>query len=574
MQFTTRLLALLLLSGSSLAQTLSPEAWPVDERANLEQQQILSWPSADRTVVSSKGLVVATTAPIAVYAGTRALEQGGTAADAAAVVALTQASVALGRYVSYAGILQLIYYDASRREVSYLNAGWKAYGEENEPGTIPLSDDGREHGRKTYVPGFMAGIETLHQRFGKLDFEALFGPAIWYAENGVPLSGPARYFMEQRRTILSRTAEGRRFLAGDKGDRFYQPELADLLRHVAGEGARYMYEGPWAAAYIDAVRRDGGKATLKDLSGYRPIWEPPLRTHFHGHDVYAPGASGEGGYTLLLSLNLAEEFNLHLLPPYWKDPRSFNTVARIASVASRPRVPKGLSQLAAARGIELRLQDRAEKSYAKAMALLMTEAFDAAQLEAKPPHTDAIVVIDAAGNIAVLAHTINTNNWGGAGIVVQGVPLSDAASVNRYRMPAPGSRIPNDMTPAIVLKDGAPVFALSGVGSSLTPEEFRLLFGVLGHGLSPAEVLAAPPLTLNFEAFAPDETVASQKHYVPAGKYPPEFLAVVRADGMKVDEKNLNDLARGWAVYIQRDSEGSWRTTETPSEMGVARAPK
>jgi len=40
------------------------------------------------------------------------------------------------------------------------------------------------HGRKTLVPGFMAGIEALHKRFRRLAFSDLFLPAIWYAENG------------------------------------------------------------------------------------------------------------------------------------------------------------------------------------------------------------------------------------------------------------------------------------------------------------------------------------------------------------------------------------------------------
>jgi len=43
-------------------------------------------------------------------------------------------------------------------------------------------------GRKTLVPGFMAGIEAMHKRFGRLPFRELFRPAISYAENGVTIS--------------------------------------------------------------------------------------------------------------------------------------------------------------------------------------------------------------------------------------------------------------------------------------------------------------------------------------------------------------------------------------------------
>jgi len=56
--------------------------------------------------------------PIAVYAGMQALNAGGTAADAAATVALTQIATELGSYVSYAGVLQLIYFDAKSNKVT------------------------------------------------------------------------------------------------------------------------------------------------------------------------------------------------------------------------------------------------------------------------------------------------------------------------------------------------------------------------------------------------------------------------------------------------------------------------
>jgi len=63
-------------------------------------------------VEGHRGLVTATMSPISVHAGVEALRQGGTAVDAAATVALTQVSTALGSYVSYARIMELVHYDA------------------------------------------------------------------------------------------------------------------------------------------------------------------------------------------------------------------------------------------------------------------------------------------------------------------------------------------------------------------------------------------------------------------------------------------------------------------------------
>lgn len=38
------------------------------------------------------------------------------------------------------------------------------------------------------VPGAVSGWVELSKRFGKLEFEELFEPAIYYAENGYPVS--------------------------------------------------------------------------------------------------------------------------------------------------------------------------------------------------------------------------------------------------------------------------------------------------------------------------------------------------------------------------------------------------
>ena len=84
---------------------------------------MVPWPAQARVVEGKSGLVAATMSPIAVHAGLEALRQGGTAADAAAIVALTQIATALGSYVSYAGILQLVYFEAKSGKVYSLNAG-------------------------------------------------------------------------------------------------------------------------------------------------------------------------------------------------------------------------------------------------------------------------------------------------------------------------------------------------------------------------------------------------------------------------------------------------------------------
>lgn len=93
------------------------------------------------------------------------------------------------------------------------------------------------------VPGFMAGIEAMHQRFGRSPFSTLFQPAIAYAENGLAIPPLFANYFSTYGGFLARTAEGRAFeqQAGrpvpKTGDRFVQTDLAKTLRAVAQYGA-------------------------------------------------------------------------------------------------------------------------------------------------------------------------------------------------------------------------------------------------------------------------------------------------------------------------------------------------
>ena len=114
------------------AADLSPAQWPPAERDRVEALQQTVAPGQGRTVEAKSGIIVATIAPVAVRAGLEALQQGGTAADAAATVALTQVTMALGSYVSFAGTLQLVYFEAKTGKVHSLNALWGTYANETD----------------------------------------------------------------------------------------------------------------------------------------------------------------------------------------------------------------------------------------------------------------------------------------------------------------------------------------------------------------------------------------------------------------------------------------------------------
>jgi len=542
-------------------------------------------------IEGESGLVTATMSPISVRAGVEALRQGGNASDAAATVALTQIATALGSYVSYAGILQLVYYDAKSGKVYSMNAGWNSYLGESDPKTIPVANleplpiarpqtAGRE-GRKTLVPGFMAGIDAMHKRFGRLPFATLFQPAIAYAENGVTVSPMLAGLFPLRGKYLTRTAEGRAFLnqAGDAvpkaGDRFVQADLAKTLRAVAKHGSRYMYTGAWGQQFVEAVRREGGKATLEDMRRYQPTWEEPLNTTFQGHTVYVPGKSDASAYRVLEALNLAEAMQLDQMGPYYKDVKALRTLSEILRVATYDGLPQ-LTEWKRQKGLSLLPGDRITKPYASALASVLGEVREQEHPE-DTHHSDAIVVVDRWGNIASMVHSINTAPWGTTGIVVGGIPVSDVAGTQQSQLAAlkPGDRLPMEAAPVIVMTGAKPTLALGTVGMSLIPETVRLLVGTLMNHLDPQTLMAAPPMLADFELRKEGETFAQRALLIPDGAYDPEFLKSLQAAGVKMEQKSKQEvyLIKGTAVLGTIDLQGgAVRSVETPGVFGFAAA--
>jgi gamma-glutamyltranspeptidase / glutathione hydrolase len=567
---------------------ISPRTWDAADRKHVEELQMNPFAPRARAIQGSSAIICDTGSPIAVYAGMEALKKGGSAADAAATVALTQIATQLGSYVSYAGVLQLVYFEAKSERVYSLGAGWNSYRGESDVMSIPASQLGLPglstkgdtnsgfEGRKTLVPGFMAGIEAMHKRFGKLPFEQLFQPAIWYAENGVTVTPLLGAYFSAYGKFLARTPDGQLFMNQEGhentevGTRFVQMALAQTLRGVAKHGARYMYTGPWGEQFVTAVQKYGGKVTMADMAGYRPTWAQPVATDFGGQRVFAPGGPNDGGKAVLEALNFAEEMKLEQKRPYWKDPEVFSRLSRILQfVAVGAYATPEVAAFQRERKLTFSASDRVTKAYARAMVPLLEENQPLTPQPQGSHHSAGVVVVDRWGNVAALVHTINAMPWGTTGIVVGGVPLSDAAGFQQNRLihVKPGDRVPDDMAPVIVMKANKPVLAVAAVGVSLVPETVRIILGAFGNHADPGTLLSAPPLLYNYAAPAPGESYIWKRQLVPDGDYDSEFLQQLQSIGVKVQPENRQQVLalRGTAAFVIFDQTGRMlRSAEDP----------
>lgn len=524
-------------------------------------------------------MVIATTGAGAPEAGLAALQRGGTAMDAVMTTAMLQPCLAAGRYVSYAGILALVYYDAASDAVYSLDAGYNTVRGEKEPLTIPgpsvaaRVEEGpggatiyAPSGRTALVPGFLAGVEAGQSRFGKLPFEEIVEPAIRCAEDGFRYTESLSSSVRSRREVLDRLAETRavfRNAAGERyavGEIFRQPELAKTLRAIAREGVReHIYRGDWAKAFVEAVRRDGGHMALEDLASYQPVWNDPVRGKFNGYDIYASGRPAHFGAALIESLNLATSAKLAELPGYERSPQTLFYLMQIGKISAINHAEVE-ARMSSRLGVDFSPESRLEQNSADVLwSKLQARGFPdilamlrgtGAQTDVEPgAHTDAVVAVDARGNVAALVHTINTMNWGATGIFVNGISVPDSASFQQRQIAQvpPGARLPATIAPGIALKDGRPVLGFGATGSGLHMRTLAALVNVLGRGMTPQQAINAPAIG----GFARSDEAADQiAGTVSAGDFDDAYLKELRALGQPVKE---DDTARGYWVGVSID---------------------
>ncbi|MDE0349230.1 MAG: gamma-glutamyltransferase, partial [Gammaproteobacteria bacterium] len=283
-----------------------------------------------------KGMVVGTTGAAAVQAGVDILKAGGSAMDAALATAMAQVTLAAGSWVSFAGIMTLVYYDADTDTVYNMNASYNTVTGEDDPMTIPgvdmddiLSTKIHPSGRATLVPGFMKGVEAGHARFGKVPFAGLFDASIRIAEEGIPFNAGLVQNLQFRSNVLSRRPETLAVFSREDGalyeldDTFRQPALAATLRRVAADGnVDYLYTGEWAEKLVAAVREEGGRMTMDDLAAYEVLWSDPVVADYAGHRVFSHGLPATGGVNTTEALNVLEAADIKSMGHYTESPEA------------------------------------------------------------------------------------------------------------------------------------------------------------------------------------------------------------------------------------------------------------
>ncbi|MDP4077014.1 gamma-glutamyltransferase [Acidovorax sp. A1169] len=445
------------------------------------------------------------------------LDQGGNAVDAGVAVAFALSVTLPSAGNIGGGGFMTVYMDGKPYFIDYREkAPGKAtptmYLDANGEVIPGLSWDGS---LSAGVPGTVAGMQAVHQKFGKLTWKQVMAPAIDYARNGFTAYATAEPTSAGRRVNFNDYFGGKMVA----GQLFKQPELANTLQRISDNGADEFYKGATADLLVAQMGRTKGLISKADLADYKPVWRNPVTIDWNGLTIYTspPPSSGGFGIGQLLKMKgfLAPQFAsaplnsaqyIHLTaemekrlfadraqylgdPDFYKVPMAQlldDTYLRGRAASVNPLVPTPVANVKPGLGFDYPTPISA----------------------AEKPETTHFSIVDKWGN--AVSNTYTLNGGYGSGIVVEGAgfllnnEMDDFSAKpgvpNQYGVVGadansiqPGKRPLSSMSPTIATRDGKVALVLGTPGGSrIFTSVYQVLVNVFDYGLPIDQAQAAP----------------------------------------------------------------------------------
>ena len=153
------------------------------------------------------------------------------------------------------------------------------------------------------VPGTVAGLVHVLEKYGTMNLAEILRPSIRLAEEGFEIPYGLAYALARNRKRFERDPSSLGyFLHPDErpyeaGETFIQADLARTLKAIAERGRSGFYEGRVADKIVAEMKTGNGLMTLDDLKAYKVVEREPVRGTFRGYEIASmpPPSSGGGG---------------------------------------------------------------------------------------------------------------------------------------------------------------------------------------------------------------------------------------------------------------------------------------
>ena len=348
------------------------------------------------------------------------------------------------------------------------------------------------------TPGAVDAWWTLHQRYGRLPWKALFAPAIDAAAHGAPVAQTVAYYLAASLRFFAKPGNGveevenfKKVWAPDgrtpsEGEIFANPALAHTYRLIAGGGRDGFYGGEVAQTVDAYFKRIGGWLSKADLAAHHAEWVEPRSTNYRGVDVWALPPNSQGLSTLQI-LNIMERFDMAGL--------GFQSVAgiHIGIEAKRLAFEDRARYFADPNFAKIPIDWLISKDYAAERAKLIRPdgILTPVHPGQAPSHGDTTYLC-AADADGLMVSLIQSNYRGmGSGLMPDGLGFmfQDRGELFSLRdgdanLYAPGKRPFQTIIPGFATRGDAPWLAFGVMGGDMQPQgQAQIIGNLVDHDL-------------------------------------------------------------------------------------------
>ncbi|CAN1536343.1 Ggt Gamma-glutamyltransferase [Flavobacteriaceae bacterium] len=411
------------------------------------------------------------------------------------------------------------------------------------------------------IPGTIAGIFEVHQKYGSLPISEILKPVIALAERGVVVTEyQAQSLADYRASFLKANGTNSLFSKVYKvGDTIKYLALAETLKRISKNGATEFYKGETAQKLVAFISKKGGLFTLDDLAKYQAKWRTPITFNYKDLKITSMSPPSSGGICLNQIMKMIEPYDLAEMGH-----NSIKTIQVITEAERRAYADRNYF-LGDPDFVKLPMKELEDSTYLKNR--MSDFSFDKATKSSNVAHgtiqgyeskqTTHYSIVDAKGNAVSVTTTLN-DNYGSKiycdelGFFLNnqmddfsakaGVPNLYGLTGSKANSIAPEKRMLSSMSPTIVEKSGK-LFMVVGTpgGSTIITSVLQTILNVYEFDLSMQEAVDSPRF---HHQWLPDEIVFEPNSFSKS------LLDDLKNKGYIINEKNNQIIGEVDAILV------------------------
>ena len=163
------------------------------------------------------------------------------------------------------------------------------------------------------VPGTIAGVFAVHEKFGTLPMDSILKPVIDLAYKGVVVTEKQEKRIKEYQPLFPKANKDS--IPFDRpwkaGDTIKYPEMGKTLERIVTYGKDGFYKGETAEILVNFIQDNGGIITLEDLERYEAKWRTPIVFTYDDLKIISMSPPASGGICLAQIMRMVEPYNLH-----------------------------------------------------------------------------------------------------------------------------------------------------------------------------------------------------------------------------------------------------------------------